>query len=129
MHSFTYKLLPEAFNDTWTTNADMRALRGGGAGVGDGPHDEGGPYIGPNLEPRHNLRDDDNYHISFYRTDQLSRFPLFNFPRIWNDLPIDLKVLPSKKQFLVNIKLYFVNKLNDTDYCTRLLCPVCHLRV
>jgi hypothetical protein len=130
MHSYTNNIIPEAFSNTWISNAAQRTQRvEGRAGVVVDFPMMRNMINDPNIEPNFYLRNDNDYHIPFCRTDYLRRFPFFNFPRIWNELPMETKILVPKNQFLGKVKQFFLNTLRENNYCTRLLCPVCHLRV
>ncbi len=68
MHNFSHGKLPFSYNEMWITNR-MRNL---------------------NIE----LRNADNLYIPAHHMATVKRFPLFNFPKIWNDAP-DIKNNPT----------------------------------
>ena len=56
----------------------------------------------------------------------LDVFPLFDFPKIWQDFPDEqIKITRKKSEFDKKLKKYFINDLEDTIICNRLLCPAC----
>jgi hypothetical protein len=109
MHSFVYKYIPSALSSTWVTNLTHRTTNN------DDPE---------NVRP---LRNDDDFYIPAPRTDFLARQPYFNLPKIWNNAPTHLKNNSSKIQFPKELKNSLVDQLSSTNFCTRLLCPVCHI--
>ena len=80
IHSSIYKTAPEVLINRWIKNREKRAQQGD---------------FGPDL------RNDDEMSIPFCRYDFVSRFPYFNLPRLWNDLPHSLNI----------IKMYLNSKL------------------
>jgi hypothetical protein len=102
MYFFKNNKLPECFINTWLTGSEQNRLAGG-------------PL----------LRNAENYVVPFARTDHLRRFPLISVPEIWNDLPPELKCLPSVSSFCSNFKKVNMLLLPSTPDCTRLYCPVC----
>ena len=106
MQSCIYKNSPIAFHNRWIKNRDRRAQAGD---------------FGPDL------RDDNDLHVPFSRTDFIARFPLHNLPKLWNDLPHNVDILSNIPEFKLKLKSHFLNNLNDNVQCNRLLCPTCHL--
>jgi hypothetical protein len=100
MHRFHYKKLPVGLSHTWSTLQNR--LDGAGA-----PH----------------LRHEADYLIPFARTDHVSRFPLTQAPKLWNDLPPEIKNISNSNTFNIALKKYLLNTLTTT--CTRLFCPAC----
>jgi len=84
MHNFSHGKLPFSYNETWISNR-MRNL---------------------NIQ----LRNADNLFIPAHHLATVKRFPLFNFPKIWNEAP-DIKNNPSISVFLKNIKSAMLNML------------------
>jgi len=84
MHNFTHGKLPFSYNETWITNR-MRNL---------------------NIE----LRNADNLYIPAHNMASVKRFPLFNFPKIWNEAP-DIKNNPSSSVFQKYVKSAMLNML------------------
>jgi hypothetical protein len=76
--------LPFAYNETWITNR-MR---------------------NPNIE----LRNADNLYIPAHHMATVKRFPLFTFPKVWNEAA-DVKNNPSLPVFLKNVKSAMLNML------------------
>jgi len=105
-HSYVFNTIPSAFASTWPTSLEQR-------------HNDGQVHL------LYNLRNNDDFFIPFVRTTFLSRFPLYNFPDLWNNLPRELKDIPNKISFSINLKKYFLNKLNENYTCTRLICHAC----
>jgi hypothetical protein len=110
-HSYFYDTTPKAFSNTWITSLEHRRLNN--------------PNLNPNLL---NLRNNNDIFIPPCRTTFLSRFPLFNLPKIWNDLPSTYKSIPSRCSFTFNTKSHLLSLLSENFTCNRLLCPAC-LRV
>ena len=105
MQRFIQNFLPSSFNNTWITNRIRR-------------HDQA------EIE----LRNDDALYIPFARNNAISRFPLTSFPKIWEEFPADnIKFIRNKLEFNSELKNHFLEQLNPTVVCTRLLCPSCHL--
>jgi hypothetical protein len=109
IHSFVYKTIPIALTTTWVTNLEHRQLT----------NDDDGRII--------QLRNDDDLFVPPSRTEFLTRHPFFNLPKLWNNAPLSIKLKSSKIQFTYALKLHLIEKLSTTNFCTRLLCPVCHL--
>jgi hypothetical protein len=106
MYDYTHEQLPESFYNTWMTNQALRNI--------DNPDND------------RVLRDDNLLNVPFVRLEQYLKFPLSDFPRLWNDF--DNAVLTnSRNSFKIMLKEHFLEKLSYTPNCTRLLCPACHL--
>jgi hypothetical protein len=60
----------------------------------------------PNIE----LRNADNLYIPAHHMASVKRFPLFNFPKLWNEAA-DIKINPSLPVFLKNVKSAMFNML------------------
>ena len=103
MQRFTQNFLPESFNDTWVRNAIRN--------------------IGEN---EIQLRNSDKLQIVDSNLASLDVFPLFNFPKIWQDFP-DKQVKFTRKtaEFDLKLKKYFLDDLATNIVCNRLLCPAC----
>jgi hypothetical protein len=101
---FFYKnnMLPDCFNDTWSTGLELNRITGG-------------PL----------LRNADVYQVQFARTDHLRRFPLHSIPEAWNALSPELQNSPSVYSFCSNFKNINILTLPSIPVCTRLFCPVC----
>ena len=109
MQQSIQKLSPLPLHDIWMKNRDRRRQ----------------------LEASENLvdlRNDDDYYTPPYRTDFISRFPLFHLPSLWNQFPPDIQIIRKKTEFCLALKKQFIDLLSDTPNCTRLLCPSCHLQ-
>ena len=103
MHRFTQNFLPPSFNDTWVMNAVRN--------------------IGENDIQ---LRNHDQLQPIYSNLNNLDLFPLFNFPKIWQDFPDEqIKILRKTSEFDAKLKTYFINDLSNTVNCNRLLCPAC----
>ena len=105
-HSFVYNTIPSSFASTWLTSLEQRQQDG-------------------QLHLLYNLRNNDDFFIPFVRTAFLSRFPLYNFPDNWNNLPHAIKDIPSKNFFSSTLKKYLLSKLNANFTCNRLICHPC----
>ncbi len=53
------------------------------------------------------LRNDNELHIPFSRLHSNKRFPIFDFPRTWNNLDDEIKDLNSRSQFKKSNKKVF----------------------
>ena len=53
-------------------------------------------------------------------------FPLYSFPKIWEDFPVEsIKILRKKIEFDNKLKEYFLDDLAAVPSCNRVLCPAC----
>lgn len=106
MHKYFQGLLPVSFNEIWITREAYRQ----------------------NSNIVYSLRNNDNLYIPVSRLSSLDKHPYFNLPRLWQEFPSnEIKILREKSLFNVQLKLYFLSKLDDNYVCNRLLCPHCHL--
>ena len=81
-----------------------------------------------NNERQHSyeFRNNINFQIPCVRTEFIKRFPLFDFPTQWNNLPEEIKSITSTRQF--KSCLYTTSITNLLEFhCERLLCPSCIL--
>jgi hypothetical protein len=106
-HSFVYNYSPKAFHETWITNRSFRTLE----------------HNISHIE----LRSDNDFYIPKPRTDFLSRFPLFNFPSLWNETSNILTSTAHKPTFIKLSSQLMIDNLSDTPNCNRLFCPACSL--
>ena len=103
-HAFINNLLPLSFANIWQKNDERRQV---------------GQAI---------LRNQDEYYVPPSRLMSTERFPLFNLPKLWNNIPInELKTIVNKNTFNFNLKKSLMDQLSVTVHCNRLLCPCCHL--
>jgi len=84
MHKYVHGKLPFSYNETWITNR-MR---------------------NPNIE----LRNADSLYIPAHHLASVKRFPLFNFPKLWNEAA-DIKNNPSLSVFQKSVKSAMLNML------------------
>ena len=77
MHNYMNRKLPFSFNETWITNRQRN--------------------------PERNLRNTDDLYIPAHYFATVKRFPIFNFPRLWNDEP-DRKLIPTLNPYLRTLK-------------------------
>jgi hypothetical protein len=110
MYDFKNDLLPLSFKNTWMTNAERRNT------------DQA-----QNRNEIRTLRDDDLLYIPFVRLEHYLRFPLVDFPKLWNSFN-NAVAAPNRNLFKNLLKNHFLSSLSDVINCNRLLCPVCHLR-
>jgi hypothetical protein len=103
-HTFHFKYIPKAFTNTWTTVRQNR---------------------NDNTDMNLSLRNDTDYYIPRYRTEMISRMPLFNLPKLWNLYSRELTETPNKKIYSHAITNFFLEKLNSVPTCNRLVCPSC----
>jgi len=106
MQSVIQKRAPIALDGIWITNQEYRIANN--------------TY---NIE----LRGDGELHIPFYRTNQLSRYPLYSFPSLWNKLPPEISIIRNKYEFKSKLKLTLMQQIPDENICRRLYCPSCNL--
>ena len=103
MQRFKQKILPTSFDDTWVFNAIRN--------------------IGENDIQ---LRNRDQLRPIHSNLAGLDVFPLFDFPKIWQDFPDEqIKITRKKSEFDNKLQKYFINDLEDTIICNRLLCLAC----
>ena len=103
MQRFSQKNLPTSFNDTWVKN-NIRA-------------------IGAN---EIQLRNFNQLQPNHYNLVKLDNFPLYNYPKIWQNFPSEqLKNIRKTSEFDAKLKIYFLNDLSSVVACNRLLCPAC----
>jgi len=102
------KKSPSSLHNVWLKNRDLRIRTG--------------TY---NRE----LRNDDDFHVPFSRTNQIERFPLSTFPKIWNELPAEITFIRKPTEFKEKIKTFLLEKIPQNFICNRLVCPTCHLIV
>jgi hypothetical protein len=112
MQQYAHDLLPLTFRNTWVSNRIRRQNQA--------------PPQQQNQELAQ-LRNEDDLAVPFARTDTLRKFPLFSLPKIWNEVPADLKFIRNKKTFQKKLKNQLMDSLSAVPLCNRLLCPTCHL--
>ena len=83
MYDYTYGNLPDGFDTTW----QMRKT----------------------LNPEVVLRNSIDYHIPRLRYAYSMRLPLLLFPKTWNELNDELKVLVPRKCIMSNLKSYLID--------------------
>ena len=97
------KFLPSSFEETWVFN-DIRNI--GENDIQLRNHEQ--------IQPVHST------------LTSLDIFPLFNFPKIWQDFPDkQIKITRKTTEFDAKLKTFFLNDLSETSNCNRLLCPAC----
>lgn len=75
------------------------------------------------------LRNDDDLFLPISRLTTLNKHPLYSFPKGWAEFTeYNIKIQRDKNMFNKMLKKFFINSLQDTYVCNRLLCPSCHLR-
>ena len=103
MQRFSQNFLPSSFNDIWLRNSIRN--------------------IGENEIQLRNFAQLQNVHSNLTKLDI---FPLYNFPKIWENFTDEqIKILRKKSEFDHKLKDYFLNDLAATVSCNRLLCPAC----
>jgi hypothetical protein len=85
MHCFFHNKLPISFNETWVSNR--------------------------NRNPDLVLRNVDNLYVPAHHFATTKRFPLFTFPKNWNEASV-LKYNPSQRIFLKSVKSALLNAIN-----------------
>jgi hypothetical protein len=114
MHNFVYNKLPSSFHDTWICNR-MRRLRAQ-------PVEENAREV--NAVP-YQLRNEDDIYEPLARSDQVSKFPLFNYPKIWNALSLNLKSNNCFNHVSNEVIKSYLDNYQDQFVCARLFCPAC----
>ncbi len=85
MHGFTHGSLPISFNEMWVLNRDRN--------------------------PEIALRNADNLYVPAHHFATTQRFPLFTFPKVWNEASA-IKYNPSQRVFLKSIKSAMLDMIN-----------------
>ena len=60
---------------------------------------------------RYNLRNNDNFRLPNIRYFYLDKHPLFNFPKLYNNLNEEIKQINNRFNFVVSLKSYFLQHL------------------
>ena len=103
MQRFKQKFLLSSFEETWVFN-DIRNI--GENDVQLRNHEQ--------IQPVHST------------LTSLDIFPLFNFPKTWQDFPDEqIKIRLKTTEFDAKLKTFFLNDLSETTNCSSLLCPAC----
>ena len=103
MHRFTQKFLPTSFCDTWVFNSIRN--------------------IGENEIQLRNHDQIQQFHSTLAKLDL---FPLFHFPKIWQDFGDEqIKIIRKPATFDLKLKNIFLDDLSSNFICNRLLCPAC----
>jgi hypothetical protein len=106
MYDFNNNALPASFANTWMSNRNLSIV--------------------DNLDNARPLRNDTLLNVPFVRLEHFLKFPLSDYPRLWNDFN-NAVMANSRGLFKELLKGYFIDKLNNMPICNRLLCPACHL--
>ena len=103
MQRFSQKFVPESFNNIWVRNSVLN--------------------IGANKIQLHNHAQLLNFHSNLSKLDI---FPLYSFPKIWEDFPFEsIKIIRKKIEFDNKLKEYFLDDLAAVPSCNRVLCLAC----
>ena len=103
MQRFKQNFLPSSFEETWVFN-DIRNI--GENDIQLRNHEQ--------IQPVHST------------LTSLDIFPLFNFPKIWQDFPDEqIKITRKTTEFDAKLKTFFLNDLSEKTNCNRLLCLAC----
>ena len=103
MQRFNQNFLPTSFNDTWVRNSIRN--------------------IGENDIQ---LRNFDQLRQVHSNLTTLDLFPLYSFPKIWQDFPDEqIKIIRKPLEFDAKLKNYFLTDLASNVVCNRLFCPAC----
>ena len=103
MQRFSQNFLPISFQDTWIRN-NVR-------NIGDNEIQ---------------LRNANRLQPIYSNLTRLDTFPLYNFPKIWEEFPSEqIKILRKTSVFDHNLKQYFLDDLSETVTCNRQVCPAC----
>jgi len=113
MFDIIHRISPVSLHGSFISNAEQRRLAN--------------EHLNNDDIFEHPLRNDDMYYVPFSRLDQVSLFPHYSLPRLWNFLPIEITTIGSRNLFRRNLKNLYLDRLRETPDCDRLLCPACHL--
>ena len=103
MQRFNQNFLPSSFNETWVKNSIRN--------------------IGENDIQ---LRNFDQLRLTHANLTSLDLFPLYNFPKIWQDFPNEqIKIIRKPSEFDAKLKGFFLDDLASNVVCNRLFCPSC----
>ena len=103
MQRFSQNFLPESFRETWVRN-NIR-------------------NIGENEIQLRNFNQLQPIHSNLVKLDI---FPLYNFPKLWQDFPNEqLKITRKPTEFGSKLKEFFLNDLSAVIACNRLLYLAC----
>ena len=103
MHRFIQGFLPASFNETWVRNAVRN--------------------IGANEIQLRNRDHLQNIHSNLVSLDT---FPLFSYPKIWQDFRDEnIKIIRKTSSFDLKLKKFFLDDLATNVICNRLLCQAC----
>ena len=73
----------------------------------------------------HELRNNTNLYVPYFRLNVINRHPICSFPRIWNELDDwSIKHLKNKNEFKVKYKELLLNNLPEFS-CNRVGCTSC----
>jgi len=97
-----YKHAPPIFHNLWPKNREMRQ------------------------EMDRELRNDDDLYLPVAKMDNISRFPFYNCPKLWNDLPPSLQIVRNAIEFKTEFKKHLLDKLAERTNCNRLYCYACN---
>jgi hypothetical protein len=106
MQKFTRGFLPSSFEEVWISNKIRRAG-----------------------QDQVELRNNGDIDIPFAHLSFTQHQPLTGFPMLWASFPDErIKFIRNVVEFNNELKLYYLNRLNSSPNCTRLLWPHCHIR-
>jgi hypothetical protein len=105
IHNFIYNKLPSSFHDTWIRNRLQRHRASPDADA----HEVNNAH--------HQLRSEDDIYEPLARSDQVSKFPSFNYPKILNALSPSLKINSSFNHVINELKNSFFDHYNDQFIC------------
>ena len=72
------------------------------------------------------LRNFDQLRLTHANLTSLDLFPLYNFPKIWQDFPNEqIKIIRKPSEFDAKLKGFFLDDLASNVVCNRLFCPAC----
>jgi hypothetical protein len=101
MYDFKWQKAPISFQGVWITNEDR-------------------------LFEIRNLRTVSNeLYVPVSRLKRLEKMPLYDFPRLWNEIDESIKSSETRKTFTQALKNDVFESLNSTKKCDRIFCYVC----
>jgi len=102
MHDHKHKRIPRSFFNVWRTIEENNI--------------------------QYPVRNRHDYRINQARINLTERLPICKLPKVWNSYSSQqTKHIISKEAFKLNVKKDLLESIDIV--CTRLLCPICHLRL
>jgi hypothetical protein len=111
MQQFTNGFLPVSFTNLWISREAYRNFENSGTA-------------------RYVLRNNDDLYLPPVRLKTTEKAPYYLFPRKWHEFDNHhIKILRNKIEFNSTLKKFYLDELESSYRCNRMLCPHCHLNV